>query len=172
MFCFYLQILLLKCKTVLHLWSYVWLQEWEEESKELNLASPVHNIWKSLLQSSTLLWYFLSVIWSTLPIQCPECCPCASICEQAVMFEALVITCLTCAHPSFSLLHASSGCPPLSPCADSLLTPARKQRRTTNETLTCTHAVCGAAGGCESFSCVSSLERRCGGANGLCVWFA
>lgn len=43
---------------------------------------------------------------------------------------------------SFFLLHASSGCPPLSTCADSHRTPARKRRLTTRETLAHTPHVC------------------------------
>lgn len=37
-------------------------------------------------------------------------------------------------HTSFFLLHASAGCPPLRPCADSHLTTARKRRLTTRDT--------------------------------------
>lgn len=55
---------------------------------------------------------------------------------------ALPSRCQNSPHTSFFLLHASSGCPPLSPCVDSHHTPARKHRLTTHETHTHTCCMC------------------------------
>lgn len=76
---------------------------------------------------------------------------------------------------SFFLLHASSGCPPLSTCADSHRTPARKRRLTTRETLA--HTACVfVTGGCDgsmwrlllSFAVWSVCCLRC--SCGVVMW--
>lgn len=74
--------------------------------------------------------------------------------------------CQNSPHTSFFLLHASSGCPPLSTCVDSHHTPARKHRLTTHET----HACVFVAGGCDgSIWSLFCLERCCDWVDDLCL---
>lgn len=100
--------------------------------------------------TQTLLSAGTRVCFHSLTVLTSQFYPAALTHESSVTFSLLFRDKAYWASSShsFFLLHASSGCPPLSTCADPHHTPARKRRLTTRETLA--HTACVfVTGGCD-----------------------